>query len=55
MDQHDAARPYRGRGARSYGGDDIRRDFHTVDGKWPRGEIARWLRDTARCHYGDRR
>lgn len=34
-----------------YGGDDIRRDFHTVDGKWPRGEIARWLLDTARQYY----
>jgi hypothetical protein len=33
------------------GGEDIRRDFHTVDGDWPRGEIARWLLDTVREHY----
>lgn len=34
-----------------YGGPDIRRDFHTVGGEWPRGEIARWLLDTVREHY----
>ena len=34
-----------------YGGDDIRQDFHSVDGEWPRGEIARWLLDTVRQHY----
>ena len=34
-----------------YGGDDIRQDFHGVDGQWPRGKIARWLLDTVRRHY----
>jgi hypothetical protein len=34
-----------------YGGDDIRKDFHSVNGEWPRGEIARWLLDTVREHY----
>ena len=34
-----------------YGGPDIRRDFDTVGGEWPRGEIARWLLDTVREHY----
>jgi len=27
------------------GGEDIRHDFHTGGGDWPRGEIARWLLD----------
>ncbi len=34
-----------------YGGEDIRQDFHSVRGEWPRGEIARWLIDTVRQHY----
>jgi hypothetical protein len=34
-----------------YGGEDIRRDFHTVGGEWPRGEIVRWLLDTVCEHY----
>ena len=33
------------------GGEDIRRDFQSSNGKWPRGEIARWLLDTVREHY----
>lgn len=35
-----------------YGGDDIQHAFHSINGEWPRGEIARWLLDTARFHYG---
>ena len=34
-----------------YGGEDIRRDFHSINGEWQRGEIARWLLDTARQYY----
>lgn len=34
-----------------YGGEDIRRDFYAVNVEWPRGEIARWLLDTAKHHY----
>lgn len=33
------------------GGPDIREDFHSVNGEWPRGEIVRWLLDTVRTHY----
>ena len=34
-----------------YGGEDIREVFQPVNGEWPRGEIARWLLDTARHYY----
>ena len=33
------------------GGEDIWDVFHPVNGEWPRGEIARWLLDTARQYY----
>jgi hypothetical protein len=33
------------------GGEDIWDIFHPVGGVWPRGEIARWLVETARYHY----
>ena len=33
------------------GGEDIWTVFHPVEGVWPRGEIARWLVETARFHY----
>jgi hypothetical protein len=36
------------------GGKDIWDVFHPVNGEWPHGEIARWLLDTARHHYGFR-
>ena len=35
--------PYRGR---------VRKDFHSSNGQWPRGEIARWLFDAGRHQYG---
>jgi hypothetical protein len=36
------------------GGEDIWQVFHPIAGEWPKGEIARWLLDAARHHYGFR-